>query len=174
MKGKNCNLCKESRLKRFYIRSYYEGYSFKVNPIGAMVGKGKFEPVGWVCEKCGNIQFDENQFWTNRAIKQRKRDNREMIYDLWVYALRLRANIKINKVYKYTEESIELRKAVFMHRFYRFKADYGTREFLKGLKQGHKDSDKHWKQRLEDEKLTDEQILNKAEIIKTRRKLGFK
>lgn len=174
MKGKKCELCKESRLKRFYIRSYYEGYSFKINPIGDMVGKGQFNPVGWVCEKCGNIKFDEDQFWANRTIEQREEKNRRLITDLWRYAIRLKSRLRDNKEYKYTQDNIDLRKEVFMQRFYYFKSDFGTREFLKGLKKGHKDSDKHWKQQMEDEKLTDDQILRQAELINLKRKIGIK
>ena len=64
-------------------------------------------------------------------------------------------------------------KSLYWRRAINWYSAKGTRAFLKGLKEGGKISDKHWQEILEREKLTDDQILKKAELIKTKRKLGY-
>lgn len=138
-----------------------------------MVGKGQFNPVGWICEKCGNIKFDEKQFWLYRGAEQREKTNRRLIVDLMRTILKLKRSIRMNKEYIYTENNKENTDRITMLMFYRIKHEIATYNYLRGLRKGNKDSDKHWRERMEDEKLTDDQILKQAELINLKRKIGF-
>ena len=58
----------------------------------------------------------------------------------------------------------------YSYRFWNVKSAVSTNQYLKGLKEGRRISDKHWKEKFEREKLTDDQIIAKAKDIESGRR----
>lgn len=180
-KGKKCEICNEGRMMRSYTRSYYKGYNFtEEHPEGIdNYPKGRFEPQGWMCNKCGIFIPDKDNYgiygkWEDRQeYKKTLKENFRKIE--WEFA-------EYEHKYVYTKNEMK-REKKFLEKYYlslywkraiMWYSARETRSYLRGLKDGRKISDKYWKEELEREKLTDEQILKKAHLIETRRKLGIK
>lgn len=178
MKGKVCSKCNNCRLKRFYVRFYYEGYSFKNSITGDLTNKGKFNPLGWICDNCGNIVLDDNyKTWSmSRNLEAKEKQNLEQKIELMEaiqkqyrklisYKRQIRHNNKFDKM---------LDRKLLLRRFWNVRSEIQTRAWLKGLHEGHKQADKYWKEQIEKSKLTDEQILKKAKLIENQKLTGFK
>ena len=61
-----------------------------------------------------------------------------------------------------------------IRRFINVRSEFELYGWLKGLREGNKQSDKYYEVKIKKSILTDDQILNKAKLIKTKRKLGYK
>lgn len=178
-KGKKCKVCNDGRMRRDYIRTNHKGYRFtETNPEGTLVNKGKYKPVGWLCDKCGTFIPDKDQFLIYRGWTERKEKSIELLQNFrkiqWELA-------EYQNEYKYTKKEMK-REKKFLEKYHKFLyykraiiwySAKGTRAFLKGLKEGGKISDKNWEEKLEREKLTDDQILQKAKLIQNRKNLGY-
>jgi len=174
-KGKICKACNKERLKRFYIRDYWNGLSFSEEFItGRDVKKGKFEAIGWICPNCGNLIIDDKYYLLNRTVIQKREKISHLISDL---AFDLRTLKKKHRAYeeqyKHTDRDLEIEKRIFMQRFWMLRGVIENYGYLNGLKEGRKIAEKNHKKELEALKLSDEQILHKAKLIEAKRKLGY-
>ena len=71
------------------------------------------------------------------------------------------------------ERDFEIERKFMLHRFWNIRSDIKTYGWLKGLRVGNKQSDEYHEERIKKLALTNDQILQKAKLIETRRKLGY-
>jgi len=174
-KGKKCYICNEGKMRRNYIRSYHEGYKFTdLNPEGIKITKGKFNPIGWICDECGYFIPDKDNYFMYRNWKEIKENNKEVLNTLKENNNDLKNElIEYQKEYIYTERDFEFDKKIMIHRFINVKSELKLYGWLEGLREGNKQSDEYYKKRIKESALTDDQILKKAKLIETKRKLGY-
>lgn len=176
-KGKKCEVCKEGRMRRNYTRSYWKGYKFtEEHPEGIdNHPKGEFNPIGWLCDMCGIFIPDDTNYlmymkWNKRKEhhEQLKRDLRESEWELAEYKYE---NRKKYYTLKDVNRYEKIAEKMMLRRFWRIRGIIETYGFLKGMKEMR--AYRFTEQDMKDQELTDDQILKKAKLIETRRKLGY-
>lgn len=174
-KGKKCVVCNEGNMRRCYTRSYWKGLKFTEEHIlGIDTRKGSFKPKGWLCENCGIFIPDESQYFMYLKWNERKENHEKSLNELKEKIDDLKEELSDHqKEYIYTEREIENEKRYAHYRFYNIKTEIGTYQYLKGLRAGNKQSKEFYEKTIKEMKLTDDQILQKAKLIETRRKLGY-
>lgn len=174
-KGKKCVVCGQGRMRRGYTRSYCKGFKFTEEcVIGREIYKGSFDPQGWLCDHCGIFIIDESNYFMHLRWNERKEDRKRLLNELKEEIDDLKDELnEYQKEYVYTEIDIEIKRKSMLYRFWNIRGEIGTRNYLRGLRDGNKQSDKYYEEKIERMKLTDDQILQKAKLINTRRKLGY-
>ena len=174
-KGKKCSVCNEGRMRRNYIRSYHQGYKFtEINPAGVEITKGSFNPIGWLCDKCGHFIPDKDNYFMYLKWNRAKENNEERLNTLMEENIDLKNELaEYQKEYIYTERDFEIERKFMLQRFWNIRSELEHYGWLKGLRAGNKQSDEYHEERIKKLALTDDQILNKAKLIETKRKLGY-
>jgi len=174
-KGKKCNICNEGKMRRNYIRSYHKGYKFTdLNPEGIKITKSKFNPIGWLCDKCGNFIPDKDNYFMYHNWNKVKENNEKILNTLKENNNDLNNElIEYQKKYIYTKRDFEFERKIMIRRFINVRSEFELYGWLKGLREGNKQSDKYYEVKIKKSILTDDQILNKAKLIKTKRIIKF-
>ena len=174
-KGKRCDICNNGKMRRNYIRSHWKGIRFTEKHIaGIETKKGSFKPIGWICDNCGILNIDENNYIMFLESNKRKENQEKVLKELKEKINNLENELnEYQEKYIYTERDIKIEKRFILYRHYNLKSATETYHYLKGLKDGYKQNNEFHKQEIESLKLTDNEILKKAKLINSKRKLGY-